>query len=623
MEMFHQPMGGRWVFDIEIFKNFFFFAAKKVGVDECFVVYGTENTPIPKEMLDYFVRRHCLIGFNSFNFDVPIIGAALALGSVEAVKKVSDQIIIDKVRRYDFERRFDIPIPPINEIDIMEVCPLKGGLKMYGARLHAKTIQEIPISPENYLMAEEKTAVGNYCINDLALTELLVTELEKELELRKRLGDQYGLDLRSRSDAQIAERVIEAEIKKVTGKKITKPLVPPGTVFRYNKPDWMGFQTEPLQKLLDDVVGAEFVVGPKGSCSLPKVLDGRQVMIGKGVYRLGIGGLHSSEKCQAYRSDKDRVLIDRDVASYYPAIILNQRLYPEHIGPDFIDIYGEIVSRRLEAKKVKSSDADSLKIVINGTYGKFGSKYSAVYSPQLSIQVTMTGQLALLMLIEYAHILGFEVVSANTDGLVFYVERDRVEELDGFIKSWEAHTGFITEETRYTALFSRDVNNYIAIKEDGSTKTNGAYKLPKGSFRFAKNPDCAIVTKAVLAHLTKGEDIATTIEACKDIREFLVVRKVEGGALWAGQSVGSVIRWYFSRHCSQNIEYGSGDKKGDKVPNSEKARVVLELPDEFPNDIDYLTYIEMAQKVLLDIGAVREETLEQRLFSDQDLEPFR
>lgn len=620
----NEPLLEKWVFDIEIFKNFFFFGAKHLSDGRYFVAWADESNPLNKDTLLTFIGRQTLIGFNSYNFDVPVLAAALTLPTIEGVKAVADTIIIDKVRRYEFEQKFDIPIPKIDEIDIMEVCPLKGGLKMYGARLHAKKIQEVPIHVENFLTGEEKQAVGDYCLNDLALTKLLAESLDEQIELRCDLGQRYDIDLRSRSDAQIAERIMEAEIKSITGKKIQKPLIPVGTEYSYNVPSWMGFQTEPLQALLMEVIEASFEVGPKGACSLPKVLEGRTITIGKGVYRIGIGGLHSSEKSQTILSDEKMMLVDRDVASYYPATILNQGLYPQHIGEDFLTVYKDIVDRRLEAKRAKQKvEADSLKIVVNGTYGKFGSRFSSVYSPDLIIQVTLTGQLALLMLIEFAELRGFTVVSANTDGLVFHIERERKAELDEFIAGWEAHTGYETEETLYDALYSRDVNNYIAIKTGGGVKTKGAYQLPEGIFRFHKNPDCNIVTRAVIAYLTEGTPLAKTIDDCEDIREFLVVRKVEGGAVWAGQKVGSVIRWYFSRHCSQAIEYGSGDKKGDKVPNSEGARVVLELPDEFPNDLDTGYYLDAAQKALVLLGAVTEETDEQYLLSLEELEKFR
>ncbi|WP_211259253.1 hypothetical protein, partial [Dyella japonica] len=73
---------------------------------------------------------------------------------------------------------------------------------------------------------------------------------------------------------------------------------------------------------------------------------------------------------------------DADVTSYYPICIINQQLYPEHLGPRFIDIFVKIVERRIAAKMAHDDKtAQTLKIVINGSYGKFGSPFSILYAP--------------------------------------------------------------------------------------------------------------------------------------------------------------------------------------------------------------------------------------------------
>src|SRR5665648_505827 len=116
---------------------------------------------------------------------------------------------------------------------------------------------------------------------------------------------------------------------------------------------------------------------------------------------------------------KDFYLIDKDCTSYYPSIILGLRLYPTHMGDCFLEVYETIVNKRLEAKRNKDKVvANALKITINGSFGKLGSKYSNLYAPDLLIQVTLTGQLALLMLIEMIEGIGISIVSGNTDGIV-------------------------------------------------------------------------------------------------------------------------------------------------------------------------------------------------------------
>ena len=150
---------------------------------------------------------------------------------------------------------------------------------------------------------------------------------------------------------------------------------------------------------------------------------------------MGIGGLHSTESGRSVHSDHEYVLVDADVASQYPSIILQTGLTPMSLGEPFLEVYGAIKDERLVAKRAKDKVKDKgLKIALNGSYGKLGSPYSVLYAPHLMIATTLTGQLSLLMLIERAESAGIPVVSGNTDGVVFRcprklyggVDRDRL-----------------------------------------------------------------------------------------------------------------------------------------------------------------------------------------------------
>ena len=111
-----------------------------------------------------------------------------------------------------------------------------------------------------------------------------------------------------------------------------------------------------------------------GKLQLPKALRSRVITVGDSKYKMGIGGLHSMEKCAAHEPDDDEFLLDFDVASYYPSIILKCGLFPKHLGPKFLKVYRAIVEERLEAKAAGDKvRANTLKITVNGSFGKFGS----------------------------------------------------------------------------------------------------------------------------------------------------------------------------------------------------------------------------------------------------------
>jgi hypothetical protein len=519
------------------------------------------------------------------------------------LKELSDDIILN-------DKRLANPNAKYNHIDLIEVAPLEASLKTYAGRLHARRLQELPVDVHKDLTAEEAVDVRDYCFNDCDNTELLLVDkngLQGPIDLRERLGLRYGTDLRSKSDAQVAEAVINAELKNITGYYPKRPDIDKlfgddcGFSFQYNAPEWVQFQTPMLREVLSIIERASFTLDGGGSPRMPEELSNLKIKIGSCEYKLGMGGLHSSEKSVAYRADADTDLIDRDVAGYYPRIILNNRYYPEHLGPVYLEAYGErIVEERLRLKKLKHPDADGMKIAANGIFGKQGNMYSTVYAPKLLIQTTIGGQLGLLLLIEAVELASFEVISANTDGFVTKVPKARLDQFNAIVADWESRTGFETEETRYAALYSRDVNNYIAVKEDGSCKVKGAYSERGSALNspLSKNPECLICSDAVQAFLTVGKSIDDTIRECRDVRRFVVVRNVRGGAHKDGYYLGKVVRWYYATGVTGVIAY---IQSGNKVPNSEGAKPLMELGD-FPADMNFDYYIERAYGILEDIG---------------------
>ena len=215
----------------------------------------------------------------------------------------------------------DINIPEVNHIDLIEVCPLQGSLKLYGARLHCKTIQDLPYDPSTELSYDEAQTVKDYLNNDLAVTELVYKELEQEIKLREQLSSEYELDLRSKSDAQIAEAVITKEVYKLTGVWPQRDKVSEGHIYTYTIPEYIGFRTLKMQEVLEVVRCAEFVIDESGYLKLPDSIKNLKINIGNSIYQMGIGGLHSTEKSVSHYANEDYRLLDVDFESYYPCLL--------------------------------------------------------------------------------------------------------------------------------------------------------------------------------------------------------------------------------------------------------------------------------------------------------------
>ena len=650
--------------DIECYVNYFLVMFRRVDKDTVRYYEQFDGQKLNTAEIKRILREYKIVTFNGNNYDMSILMLALTGASCEKLKEASDAIIVGQLRNWQFEQQFNVKVPAyVDHIDLIEPAFGQGSLKLYAGRLHSKRLQDLPIEPSAVITVEQRADLRDYCGNsDLVATIDLFNHLAPQIKLREQMTADYGVDLRSKSDAQIAQAVIKRQLTQVLGEQPSKPNIPPGTTFKYTPPKFLQFKTESLQQKLLDIAASSFVIDASGAPVEPTSLSGAEVRIGKGVYRMGIGGLHSSETRVAQYADEEYTLLDRDVASYYPAIVLNCGLYPKHLTDAFLNVYRRLVVMRLEAKRSGNKVvADSLKIVINSCFGLLGSKYSVLYAPDLMIQVTVTGQLALLMLIEALELAGIKVVSANTDGIVIRCLRSRKDELVAIVSEWEKQTGFETEETLYKALFSRDINNYVALKEKGGYKGKGAFSEPS----ISKNPQTAICVEAACAWLEYGTPVAETIMRCRDVRKFVTVRTVRGGAIkithseynesltpgqqrvfllkndwevvtpgalavarfthpWVTddpvdvatayrmhcgedrwQYLGKVIRWYYAVGETGALHYKTVNSKGgrNKVPSSDGAKPLMNLPDELPDDIDYGWYIRETNSMLEDLGA--------------------
>ena len=614
--------GSVLVFDDESYKNYFLVSFKCPVTKKVVIFEEDETRKLNRGKLKWVCDNFCIIGFNSYSYDVPMICAALAGLEPAALKEFGNLIIYQNYHRKQIEEELklnvyasdDYKIPAWNHIDLIEVAPLKASLKLYAGRLHAQRMQELDINPEKEALTDiEKKAVRLYNINDLDNTILLMNELTPALELRTKMSNEYRQDLRSRSDAQIAEAVIGSELAKLNGYWPKKNNVSVGTILRYETPSWMKFEYPQLQDALKLIQNAAFKVGDSGGPEMPEEVASLSINLGECTYKIGIGGLHSTESCIAHKATDDVMLIDKDVASYYPSIILNLGLFPQHLGKNFLRVYRGIVNRRLEAKRTGDKTTnESLKITINGTFGKLGNRWSILYAPDRIIQVLMNGQLALLLLIEILERTGIRVVSANTDGVLLRCSKEQYAHMVAAVIYWERLTGFQTEETKYKAVYQRDVNNYIALKEDNSVKVKGAYaeRGSSGNSLLAKNPENLIVSDAVTNFLKDGSSIDASVRSCKDIRRFVTVRQVKGGAEKSGVYLGKAVRWYYSTAIQGEINYRT---TGNKVPNSQNAMPLMDLPTELPADLDYDRYIRLAEETLHDIGYYGSK-VEARLF---------
>ena len=600
--------------------------------------------------LELMLKRTDLtwVSFNGIHFDAPLISAAIAGRTPHELKEMANAIIVEGEKSWDMPSRFNYDPIEFDHIDLIEVAPgVRTSLKTYAGRMGYPTMVDLPFHHDEDLDEAQRTILERYCQNDLGVTEALFKRMRSEIELRKEMSEEHGIDLRSKSDAQVAEAVLKkaAGIKGKAGSR-------QGFV-TYKAPAFIETDSEVIQDLIDSLNSAKFRINnANGQIETPDFLK-EPLVLESGTYQCGIGGLHSTHDKRVYvRATEDTLISDFDVASYYPNIMLRAGLTPKldgQSGSRFIEAYRDIYERRIEAKHAGNTKvSNALKISLNGTFGKLGSPYSSFYSPDLMLAVTLTGQLNLLCLIyDICFHPSIKVLSANTDGIMVQYPAKYRNRLLAKIAENAERTGFEYEETPYRVVALANVNNYIAVTTSGKVKRKGLFAEPS----LMKNPTASVCSHMAADFLKDGTAPAKALSKYTDMRDFVSIRVVRGGGIqydkvvelddwecvkdvgtkdnewrrpcWpegkvikrksrpkpvevgvGGEPFGRIARWYMACGEHPPINYlGSGNR----VPKTDGARVCMTLPDSLPSDLDKEWYIREAESMLENMGVPHSE----------------
>ncbi len=313
-----------------------------------------DGNPLDRQGIATIFRNWRVYSFNGIRYDVPMIMLAMSGASNGELKQFSDDLIQSGVPYWTLMNRKNLTVPDyIDHIDLMNVSPGAAqmvSLKMYAGRLHSRKMQELPIEIDEHIGPTERQIIRDYHINDLDVTLDLKNDLKAQLELRALMSDEYGVDLRSKSDAQIAEAVIKHELEKTLGRRVYPPDIKQD-YFHYQVPAYARYETPELQEALEFIRTVRLKIKYDGGVDAPDRLKKLLIRIGGTSYQMGLGGLHSQEANVSHYSDDECVLLDRDVTSYYPKSILLQGMYPKHLGPAFLKVYESIYHERIAAKK--------------------------------------------------------------------------------------------------------------------------------------------------------------------------------------------------------------------------------------------------------------------------------
>lgn len=425
-------------------------------------------------------------------------------------------------------------MPPIGDLDrhyYHERLPEAKGMTDRELNIHYRNVFERFI-PKEYL-----NEIADYNDNDVYIVAELIRMNQEEVLLRYRISEEYKVDVYSASRSTIADKVIVKLYSKFTGLH-PKDFIDTKTIRRKILvseilSDKIAFSSPELNDILSGIRSLT-LKGEKGE------FDREFTFMGTS-YTIATGGLHSNEIPSVYIENSDSIIVDRDVASYYPNMIRSLKVCQKHLIPKaWFRIADTIVDERLEHKhlaKDKSLDvmerdkhataAACLKIVANaGIFGKMGSEKSFLCDKKAMYQVTINGQLFLLMLIEKLELAGIHVISANTDGIVTIVPRELEQTADDICHWWEKHLGLELEFTYYTKYVTEGVNSYLTVKRGGSSKFKGRMNPKMFLEDLSKGYNSPIVAKCVTEYFINGTPVMETLRNAKSILDFCRTQNV-------------------------------------------------------------------------------------------------
>lgn len=544
-----------YVYDIEVFQNIFHCSVKNTETNNIYKFEISERKNQLRELVKFFKQVDKYItwgdyyttninipanvifcGYNNLHYDNPIINYIIeyedklmqynipticsSIFNLSKTITTSSEDNIDAWKHWKYQIWFDT----FDILTMLYSNKLRVGLKEIQVTMQYPNVQEFVCDWTKPLPLEDFDSMIDYNINDIESTSELLNRCKKDVDLRIAIEDEYGVRVLSKDGVNIGMKILTQKYLEKTGltwqdiKDLRSPMsvIPLKDVIL----PFIKYDSPILQRVLEDMKNQIVSPGRKGYEN--------KFVFNNLRYSVGVGGIHSVNSPEIIIPRDDEMLIDIDVASLYPSMLIEYEFYPRHLGKEFLEVYEQIKDERIEAKhngdKVKN---ETLKLALNGLSGNLQNEHNFCYSPFAVMQIRINGQLLLLMLAEKLTQIGCRIVQANTDGLFVLLKKDAYSKVNSICREWEQLTKLTLEEDRFKAMYQYAINDYFAITEDNKVKEKGMFIT---AVKLGKGLTPKIIPKAVISFFKDGIPVEDTIKNCTDIRDFLMSEKT--GKQW-------------------------------------------------------------------------------------------
>ena len=389
---------------------------------------------------------------------------------------------------------------------------------------------------ERYVLPKYVEPMLYYNTNDVFICCEIVRQMPDEVKLRYSISHAFGVNVLCSARANIADKLTVKFYSDMSG--LRKYQFIKGRTNRtrlsFNKIIFphIRFKTKQLQDFLEDIKKVSIYRTTKDEFQ-------REIEFYGTKYTIATGGIHSQDRPAIYRSDDKFVYLHHDYTSYYPSIMISYNIYPQHLNRTaFVKMVSFLKDTRVKCKHTPDSEghimegvpnkigAEALKIVINSIYGKLGSDLSFLYDKFAQMQVTINGQLMTMTLVEELELNGIHVISANTDGIVIKLPRNKFDVYKEITDRWNEINKMDADYEEYSAYIARDVNNYIALQTNGAIEYKGALDPKQYLKELKKGYDMPVVAIAVYEYFVNGTPVMETLRKHTDILDFCKTQNV-------------------------------------------------------------------------------------------------
>ncbi|AFY98500.1 DNA polymerase [Leuconostoc phage phiLNTR3] len=330
------------------------------------------------------------------------------------------------------------------------------------------------------------------------------------------------------------------------------------------------------------------------------------------VYTWGFGGLHSAKgRIETNKRGTKKIVYDVvdetdvqqwDSGSHFPNIMLRDNLLGQVTNK-----FRNLVKERLKNKALGNPLAGTQKIIINSVYGLLRLQSSKLYNPKSAIRVNVSGMVAIYNLANHLDLVG-NVYQVNTDGIAFKPYPDVTQEtLDNIKQRWEDEFKLQLEVSSFKRLIQRDVNNYIAVKQNDKLKLKGGAVGQANGVDVTKASKPTIIDHMLVEKLVYDRPFITTVQE-GEFRDYCFTLKSMKSSTQTGKMVdengkvfdNEVNRTYATKSGGKVLKEKVGELENAKFPDTPEQMSIAnyELPKEPPADLDYSYYIELAEKKL-------------------------